>query len=303
MKKITLISLVLLLGTGVNAQEYSGGATGLDFLKIGVGGRGAALGDAVVADDNGVDASYWNPAGLVSAGSGVTLAHSRWLQDIRNEFIATRFSGLGGALALALQVQTIGGIMVRNETPSQAPLATLDAYDLAFGLSYARRVSEQLEVGATIKMLNERILTRSANGYAFDLGFRYRMPALDKVRFGLSLNNLGRMSALREENIALPTVLRFGVSAPSVYTRKAVVLNVNLAVNHYFRETTSLAGGVEAAVLKRYFLRFGYQTGLDSQGLTAGLGLNAGRYRLDYAYVPFSYNLGSTHRFSAGIAL
>ncbi len=298
-----LIFMLLLLSSAGLAQDYTGGKTGLSFLKISLDGRGAALGDAVVADENGVGASYWNPAGLVSAQSGVSLAHSRWLEDVRSEFIATRFSGFGGALALSLQVQTVDGIMVRGETPSDEPLATLSVYDLAFGLSYARALAENLDVGVTVKMLNERILTRTASGYAVDFGVRYRLPAFEKLRLAASVHNLGSMSALREENIALPALLRLGAALPEAYRRNDVAINLNVAVNRYFQENLSFAAGVEVAAKEQYFLRLGYQTGRDSQSISAGLGLYAGRYQLDYAYVPFAYNLGNTHRFTLGLAL
>jgi len=45
-------------------------------------------------------------------------------------------------------------------------------------------------------------------------------------------------------------------------------------------------------------LRVGYQTGFESRGLTAGLGILWGNLKFDYAYLPFSLGLGNANLFS-----
>jgi hypothetical protein len=44
----------------------------------------------------------------------------------------------------------------------------------------------------------------------------------------------------------------------------------------------------------------GYRAGQDTAGMTAGLRVHLNRYRLDYAYAPYSDGLGATHRFGLG---
>ncbi len=77
MKKVILIIFLL---TGIfetRAQLFPvlggqrAGISTAQFLKIGVGGRASALGDAFVAIANDASALYWNPAGL-SQFSGPT---------------------------------------------------------------------------------------------------------------------------------------------------------------------------------------------------------------------------------------
>ena len=50
-------------------------------------------------------------------------------------------------------------------------------------------------------------------------------------------------------------------------------------------------------------LRFGYRSGWDNQNVSAGIGVKAGQFRLDYAFVPFYSDLGETHRVSLGFTL
>jgi hypothetical protein len=44
--------------------------------------------------------------------------------------------------------------------------------------------------------------------------------------------------------------------------------------------------------------RVGYQTGYEARGFSAGIGIEWGSLRFDYAYLPFSYGLGNANQFS-----
>ena len=50
-------------------------------------------------------------------------------------------------------------------------------------------------------------------------------------------------------------------------------------------------------------LRAGFQTGYDARGLTLGTGIARGIVRVDYAFAPTQYDLGSTHSISLSIQL
>ena len=141
------------LVTAVPGHAQDAGKSGLAFLKIGVGGRAAALGEAYTALANDPTAIYWNPAGL-HGGSGTQLAftHLSWLESIKHDFIAISFPGFGGKLGLGFTMQSIPDIELR-EIPSTEPVATLDARDLAVALAYARPLNPQLSVGLSVKYL------------------------------------------------------------------------------------------------------------------------------------------------------
>jgi hypothetical protein len=57
-----LLIVLMFLAVGANAQfrKYSN-----EFLNIGAGARGLAMGGAQVASTEDGSAGYWNPAGLV----------------------------------------------------------------------------------------------------------------------------------------------------------------------------------------------------------------------------------------------
>ena len=70
MKKVVPILIILLCASRINAQLFPtlggqrAGITTAQFLKIGVGARASAMGEAFTAVANDASALYWNPAGL-----------------------------------------------------------------------------------------------------------------------------------------------------------------------------------------------------------------------------------------------
>ena len=64
---IRRVSIVIVfIISSVNIFALGGGTSNADFLKIGVGGRPSAMGEAYtgVADD--ANGAFWNPAGLTA---------------------------------------------------------------------------------------------------------------------------------------------------------------------------------------------------------------------------------------------
>lgn len=293
---------VLALSSQALAQSTTAGKTGVAFLKVGVGGRGAALGEAVVAQPLDASAAYWNPAGLATAKNEGYFAHSEWLQGIKNDFLAVKFNGLGAAWAVSIQLQNIAGIEQR-QGPTAEPTAEITARDAAFGLSYARSFGENVQIGATLKYLSERIVQYEASGFALDAGVRYTLPALGGLSLAASLHNLGKMGALQQDDITLPAFVRYGVAYAPDFNASFGEFEFFLAGRTLFAGSTTLGAGVEFKTLQRFVLRLGYQGGREAQSLSAGVGFSSSRFRLDYAYVPFEFDLGDTHRLSLGIAL
>ena len=98
-------------------SHEAAGTTGLNFLKIGVGGRPAGMGEAFVAVADDASALYWNPAGLARLTSPEAIAmHNEWFQGMRYEYlgyvqpladILPAIGGVAGASAAALYHEPI----------------------------------------------------------------------------------------------------------------------------------------------------------------------------------------------------
>ena len=101
-RHIALLVLLASCTAGASAQlvpnlgGQRAGISAFQFLKIGVGARGVAMGESFVALANDASALYWNPAALVQFTQDQAIAaHTEYLVDIKHEFfgIAWHLSG------------------------------------------------------------------------------------------------------------------------------------------------------------------------------------------------------------------
>lgn len=297
--KSRLLQLILLLLFSGSSLFPQAGQTGLTFLKLGVGGRALGMGEAYTAIANDPAATYYNPAALsLTDASQFLLMHKQWIQDTKTEFFAARTSLEKFSLGVSLNSTSVDNIEIR-EVPGP-PIGTFTARNAAIGASAAYEINPDLSVGATVKYLYEKILVEQASGYGIDLGAAYMTPW--DLRLAFAVNNLGSMGALVTESSKLPTVIRFGTG----YVRpiEAIDATVTLAadvVSFTGEQKTHLHLGAEIEYRHSFALRAGYQTGYEARGFSAGVGIAYELLRLDYAFVPFSYDLGTTHTFSLGI--
>ncbi|MFQ5823715.1 MAG: PorV/PorQ family protein [bacterium] len=292
-----LISVNLCFGQG-----RQGSPTGLAFLKLGVGGRASGLGEAYSAVADEATATYWNPAGLAFISRPqLAFTHTEWIQDISNDFLAFVFPIFRGAIGLSFYSNNVGGIQ-RRVNPSAEPLGTVEAHDIAFGVSYGHSFNSAIKGGITVKYLYEKIFIESAAGFAFDFGVNYK-PFENNLRIALAVQNLGSMGKLLGESIDLPKTLRVGVAY--LVEVESIGGGILLAVDGVKVFETEFRGnfGAEIQLKEQLALRFGYQTGFDEKGLGGGFGINISRYHLEYGLTPFNSNLGDTHRFSFGLDL
>jgi hypothetical protein len=139
-----------------------------------------------------------------------------------------------------------------------------------------------------------------ANGYSLDLGFLYRTP-IEGLHGGFSVTNLGRLSAFRQESTDLPTMLNLGATYSVPFEQFTVVVAPAFLMR--LEPNTPMASvGAEVSYLEKFSLRAGYQSGYDARGFSAGLGVRYDVFGVDYAYVPFSQDLGASHIISVGIS-
>lgn len=305
MDKIKTIVPVLFILLSVNfssAQTGNAGTTGLAFLKLGVGARAGGLGGAFSAVSDDATATFWNPAGLTYVNRAqVAFTHAEWIQDITNEFLAFTFPAFRGTIGLSVYANNVGGIE-RRLNPSDEPIGTVEANDIALGLSYATSINSSLKAGLTGKYLYEKIFIESSAGYAFDFGLLFK-PFSNPLKFAMVAQNLGSMDKLRAESINLPKTVRLGVSY--LLALDGIGGTVLLAADGVKVVDADFRGnfGAELQLKDRLAIRIGYQTGVSQQAFGGGLGIKVNRYYLDYGFIPFDSNFGDTHRFSVALDL
>ena len=144
-KRCKAVIYVIALPLQCLPQSGDGGNTGLAFLKVGVGARATAMGEAYTALTDDANATYWNPAALTRLQKAqVTFTHGEWIQDITSEYFAFAAPALGGGFGVSVYSNDIGGIE-RRVKPSAEPLAIVGANDVAIGISYGRQLSSLLK--------------------------------------------------------------------------------------------------------------------------------------------------------------
>ncbi len=299
-----MMGAMLAFSTTYHARA-EGGASGMAFLKLGISARGVAMGDAMAASASGAAATYYNPAGIVpdresTRTSDVLIMHKEWIQDTRTQFLGATF-GLGEdhGIGFSLNTTSVSDIEIRTR-PGEAE-GTFSSRNLALGASYARRIGDDIQVGITARFLYEQILVDEASGVGGDIGLLYTTP-IEGLKAGITLANIGAMSALRSESTRLPLLSRVGVAYPITVPSLNADLTLAADVLHLFREAKTLAAvGAEVSFAQTVAARAGYQTGSEGRGLSLGGGVRYGLFHFDYAFSRLAGELGSGHTIALGI--
>lgn len=287
----------VVLAGGIHAPAAGTEGTALEFLKIGIGARAAGMGDAFVSLADDASASYWNPAGIAGReGRQVLFTHSEWFEDVRLENASLAWGNDDQGLGLAATMLHVGGLEERDETGTF--LGEFRFFDYSFGLSYARTVAPGLRLGGTGKLLMEQIDRERASTMAADVGALFQVPGT-ALQLGGALTNAG--GGLKFDTVSedLPMTVAVGASyqLPGLLPwMGGMTFAADLRKPRGADSSLKLGWEMGLGGVARY--RLGYSSGMDSQDIGTGFGLDVANYHVDYAFVPSSFDLGDTHRFS-----
>ncbi len=331
MKKICLVLAVALIGVTASADEFSkAGSTGAQFLKIGVGARYHAMGEASVAVVNDAYSMYWNPAGMTKIISNeLAFTYIDYLLDVKLNYLSytKRINDLGvfgvSATILSMDDQEITTVEEPDGTGE-----TYSASSYALQVGYARDLTAQFSFGASFKIIGEKIYNERAYGFAFDFG-TLMYTGINSLRIGMNISNMGPEmkfdgpdhdvtyepdpsnpnqdpfnSRLKSEPYDLPLIFRIGAAYDFMFGEDMKLL-MSVEAKHPNDNLQQGALGAELAWKDHYFLRGGYKLNYEEEGLGFGGGFitritGETDLSLDYAWVDFG-RLNSVHRFSASL--
>lgn len=299
--------------------EQRAGISTAQFLKIGVGGRATAMGDAFIAIANDVSALYWNPAGLTQFSENqVMFAHNQWVVDINHDFIGGVYHlDDENTFGVSLTSLSMDEMKVTTE---YAPFGTGEYFgfsDLAIALSYSKKMTDQFSFGGTVRYVEESLDKLKMRGIMIDLGTYYR-TGLGSTRFAVTVTNFGNDLAPDGEVVLVgnrtnsewqsfspPTMFRIGF-ALEPYENDEHRVTTSIQLNHPNDNSENVSLGVEYVWNKMFFARGGYKINVDEQDFSFGAGVNIpvsiANVSVDYAYANFT-RLGSAHRFSITLGL
>jgi len=196
--KISKVLMFVLVATISLSMVFAGsdkrrGTAGAQELLLPVGAVGTAMGGSYGAVISGIEAAYWNPAGVAKLdGNGeVIFSHMDYIADIDVEYaaIASRV-GSFGVLGATLKTINFGEIPV---TTTETPDGTGETYSpryMTMGVVYSRVMTDRINFGVKLNLISETIMRVSATGAALNAGVQYR-TADDGFMMGVALRNLG----------------------------------------------------------------------------------------------------------------
>ncbi|MBP7460554.1 MAG: PorV/PorQ family protein [Candidatus Delongbacteria bacterium] len=335
MIKRSLILGLILINLAAAGTVKKTGTTAAKFLSIPVGGRAGGMGGAVTAISDDPSSMYWNPAGIASIDrKAVYMVHSNWVADIPFNYIGMVIPmGVYGTLGLNLTTLSSGEMEVTTEYAQDGNGEKFTAGSFALGLSYARNLTDQFQLGGTLKYIQESIWNTSARTVALDIGTIFKTPIYG-ILVGASISNFGpkmKMSGddlmvqkdidplnqgnnpnlnayLATDKFELPLKMTLSLAKAFINTDNIRLLSVVEGV-HPNDNSESVNWGGELAFWKKMIsVRGGmqslFQNNRENQ-FTFGAGI---RYQFgpqfgmnfDYAYQSFEY-LNQAHHFSLGL--
>lgn len=224
-----LFALCLLLWLqSLSAQN--GVFTGANARSIALGGTGVA--------GAGLSSLGNNPAGLAALeqwGAGVQAEQRFLLTELQLLSVAGAVPTASGNFGLQLNY-----------------FGFADYNEQKLGLIYARKLFDQLYLGAQVGFFNTRIPEYGSRGLiTFDLGLL--APISKELSFGLHLLNPMRMEIIEGEN--LPTVLRFGLDY-----QPAEKIHILAELEKDIQQLVRVHTGLEYQIIDPLYLRLGVAT-------------------------------------------
>src|SRR4029078_3111168 len=192
--QLTLFTILLSLSTTAQFRKYSN-----EFLNIGAGGRGLAMGGAQIASVNDGTAGYWNPAGLVGVKDHpqVNLMHAEYFAGIgKYDYASVAFPGANNKRTFAVTglrfaVDDIMNTLFLVEPDGSINYNNIQSFssaDYAFLLSFAQKLKDtekrKVQFGVNAKVIHRNVGSfAKAWGFGIDAGLQIHEG---KWKFGLT---------------------------------------------------------------------------------------------------------------------
>lgn len=331
MRKVSLfiscVILCLVFAPFAEAQFAKVGTSGSQFLKIGVGARPVAMGNAFVALADDPVALFWNPAGIVHVEKmGVTASMTKWPADIYLSSAGFVYNlGNWGSVGASFTLMSTGLMNVTTVYNPSGNEGTFEISNWVAGFTYSRFLTDRFSVGATFKVIRESLGNFNAmdlgnfvqTRWAIDLGTTYN-TGFKNLRVGMSILNFGPDKRYRvdddrdgkfdedprngldddndgifdedteEAKIPLPLVFRAGL-AMDIWEFEEHKITAVVEMYHPPDNQENYNLGAEYWLLGMFAIRAGYSVNMDEGGLTAGVGARVEAFERAKVSIDYAY--------------
>jgi tetratricopeptide (TPR) repeat protein len=278
-----MISLILSIAI------FTQSSAGLEFLRIGVGSRPMALGNAYVAYADEPVGIFYNPAGISKIKSSYfSTFYGRWFMDINLGSIAGVLPvGQNGAVGFGVRGLFVGSIERRTEEDPWN-YGYYSAYFLNPSFNYAHNINNW-GLGIGLNGINSKIGSGTGNTGFVNVGVKYNT---DNSDIGLAVSNAG----LEVFNTSVPTNIRAGL-----VIKPHKMLGLAVDIMKPLKDEIAYSVGTEISPVEMLTLRFGYNSDFYTSSflkkMSFGLGIKTGNFLIDYAAVSCGI-FGLTHLFT-----
>ena len=166
---------IISYGQNLNTPKYSN-----EFLNIGVGARALGMSNAVITSTEDVMSGYWNPAGLTNIDQDlqIGLMHAEYFAGIAKYDFGSIAKNIDEKSAVSFSFLRFGVDNIPNTTElidaqgniNYDRISYFTAADMAFIMSYGRKLNDQFSIGGSAKIINRKA-GDFANAWGFGIDF------------------------------------------------------------------------------------------------------------------------------------
>jgi hypothetical protein len=313
--KLKILTFIILFNFLLNNPTFAsknGGYAG-SFLRMGVGARSNALGNAGVADRPNGYSFYYNPsAASFVDGKIIALSYSFMSLDRRFNVISYSMQVPPEAgLSIALVNTGVGDITAYNSLGEEA--GSIEQWANGIYFNFAKRFNGKFSLGLSLKYLREDINHKeydyNASGWGFDIGGTYLLTdhitiagAMRDIRSKLKANTSDIFEFGGTTVDEFPLIYNLGFRYITPYSWLRILYDFEGSTQEAYRNHF----GVEIVYIEGDMNAVGDNLslclGLNEGEITAGAGMVfnflGNSSRLDYAFIPSYIDEGSSHIFS-----
>ena len=334
MLRILSSTLALILAVSIANPAQAGnpdrsGSAGAGQLLILPWALSSGLAGANTALVTGVESTFSNVAGLAFVNrTELAVCNQQYLvgTDIQlNSFGFAQAVG-GGHFGVSITSMTFGDIEITTEDLPEGGIGSYRPTFSNIGISYAKAFSNTIYGGLTVRMISESISNVRANGVSFDAGIRYLAGDDGRLKFRISLRNVGApmryggdgltLTATpqgaaegltimqRSERFELPSLVNIGFGYELMRRESMKLIGMGQFTSNSFTRD-QVAAGLELNLRDRFMFRAGYLyedgVGNDENTRTAMTGPSAGLTvtfpTSDEGYIGLHYGYRTTNPF------
>ncbi len=311
MKKFILLIIFIGFINPARADIIKKGQTGFRFLEHPVGADVMGRGTVGLALTRNANAAFINPAGLawMTQRNDFAFNYTKGIAEINHSSAALAFNlqsfGVFALDALFMDYGDLVETRVAANENGYETLGTFSPQNYAWGLSYAKQVSDRFSFGVRVKLAHENVV--DSNGVAIDgeyVAKEYNLTeaAVDvgvvydflyrSIRFAAVMQNFSRETRYQDHKFPLPFAVSFSLTIDPLSFFKTdwnghdLIMAFETRHPRDFKERYKI--GLEYTYHRLLVLRSGYMGNYDERGMTMGAGLfyqlRNIRFRFDYGW-------------------